>query len=277
MRNVLKYPGSKWNIASQIVDLIPKHHSYVEPFFGSGAVLFNKAPSPIETINDLDSDVVNLFKCIQQDSERLARLVMTTPFSREIYDKQFDGYNENKQYISNYQKAAEFLIKCWQGHGFRTNGYKVGWKNDVVGRERAYALWNWYRLPEWIIDIAERLRMVQIENRPALEVIKKFDYDNVFMYIDPPYLLGTRTGKQYAHEMTDAEHVELLEQIMQSKAKIMISGYESDMYNDYLKDWKKLNFSSCAEHGKPRTETIWMNYDAGQVSIFDFLEMAMET
>lgn len=277
MRNVLKYPGSKWNIASQIVDLIPKHHSYVEPFFGSGAVLFNKAPSPIETINDLDSDVVNLFKCIQQDSERLARLVMTTPFSREVYDNQFDSLNENKQYISNYQKAAEFLIKCWQGHGFRTNGPKVGWKNDVVGRERAYALWNWYRLPEWIIDIAERLRMVQIENRPALEVIKRFDYENVFMYIDPPYLLGTRTGKQYKHEMNDADHVELLEQIMQSKAKIMISGYQSEMYNDYLKDWKKISFSSCAEHGKPRTETVWMNYDAGQVSIFDFIEMAMET
>ena len=70
-----------------------------------------------------------------------------------------------------YHKALRFLIQCWQGHGFRTNGSKVGWKNDVQGRERAYALWNWYRLPEWIIDIAERLRMVQIENRPALEVI----------------------------------------------------------------------------------------------------------
>lgn len=266
----MKYPGSKWNIASQIVELIPKHHSYVEPFFGSGAVLFSKAPSDIETINDLDSDVTNLFRCIQKDSERLARLVITTPFSRKEYDIQYempDGAICN----DSFQRAAGFLIRCWQGHGFRTNGYKVGWKNDVVGRERAYALWNWYRLPGWIIDIAERLRMVQIENRPALEVIKRFNYENVFMYLDPPYLLETRRGKQYKHEMTDAEHEEMLKELLQSKAQIMISGYESDLYNDYLKGWNKYIFNSCAEHGKPRKEVIWMNYQKGQMNIQDYI------
>lgn len=273
MRQVLKYPGSKWNIARQLAELIPPHHSYVEPFFGSGALLFNKEPSTIETVNDLDSEVTNLFRCIQKDSERLARLVMTTPFSREKYDKQFE-IPEGAICVDAYERATGFLIRCWQGHGFRTNGYKVGWKNDVQGRESMYALWNWYRLPEWIIEIVERLRKVQIENRPALEVIKRFDYENVFMYIDPPYLLGTRTGKQYAHEMTDADHEELLKTLLQSKAKIMLSGYESDMYNEYLKGWSKVSFSSCAEHGKPRTEVVWMNYEHNlQMSIADFLEV----
>lgn len=262
MRQILKYPGSKWNIANKIVNLIPEHHSYVEPFFGSGAVLFSKPPSDIETINDLDSDVVNLFRCIQRNSEYLARLVMTTPFSREEYEKKFE-IPEGAVCLDSFQRAAGFLIKCWQGHGFRTNG-KVGWKNDVVGRERAYALWNWYRLPEWIIDIAERLRKVQIEHRPAMEVIKRFDYKNVFMYIDPPYLLGTRTRKQYKHEMLDAEHEEMLKTILQSKAKIMISGYESDMYNDYLKDWSKVYLKSWAEYGKPRTEVVWINFEVEQ-------------
>ena len=209
MRQVLKYPGSKWNIAGQLAGLIPTHHSYVEPFFGSGALLFNKAPSDIETVNDLDCEVTNLFRCIQKDSERLARLVMTIPFSREEYDKQFE-IPEGAICVDAFERAAGFLVRCWQGHGFRTNGYKVGWKNDVQGRESMYALWNWYRLPEWIVEITERLRKVQIENRPALEVIKRFNYENVFMYIDPPYLLGTRAGKQYAHEMTDADHEELL-------------------------------------------------------------------
>ena len=155
MRTVLKYPGSKWNIAPRLVELIPEHHSYVEPFFGSGAVLFNKPVSDIETINDLDHDVVNLFRCIQEDAERLSRMVMTTPFSREKYE---DTYKldvwELMMPDEPYHKALRFLIQCWQGHGFRTNGSKVGWKNDVQGRERAYALWNWYRLPEWIIDMA---------------------------------------------------------------------------------------------------------------------------
>ena len=273
MKSVIKYPGSKWNIAPQLVELIPEHHSYVEPFFGSGAVLFNKPVSDIETVNDMDSDVVNLFRCIQKDSERLARLVMTTPFSREEYERQFEGCTSTL-YASNFQRAAGFLIKCWQRHGFRSNGYKVGWKNDVVGREKAYALWNWYRLPDWIIDITERLRKVQIENRPALEVIERFNYSQVFMYLDPPYMLGTRSGKQYMHEMTDAEHEELLQMILQSRAKIMISGYETDMYNDYLSGWEKKQFSSCAEHGKPRVETVWMNYKADlQMNFGDFPEV----
>lgn len=268
MRAVLKYPRSKWNIAGQLAELIPPHHSYLEPYFGSGALLFNKAPSDIETVNDLDSDVTTLFRCIQKEPERLDRLVMTTPFSREEYDRQFTGQEEG---MSEYEKAAGFLIKCWQGHGFRTNGYKVGWKNDVAGRERAYALWSWYRLPEWIIEITERLRKVQIENRPAIEVMNRFNYPEVFMYLDPPYLFGVRSGKQYKYEMDDQDHYELLETVLKSKAKIMISGYESDMYNDCLKGWNKCTFRSCAEHHGTRQEAVWMNYEQPwqQLSMFD--------
>lgn len=267
--NVLKYPGSKWNIAGQLVGMIPPHHSYVEPYFGSGAMLFNKPISDIETVNDLDSNVTNLFRCIQQDSERLARLVMTTPYSREIYEKQFTS---GHSCASRYQRAAGFLVKCWQGYGYRTNGYRVGWKNDVQGRERAYALWNWYRLPDWIIEITERLRKVQIENRPALEVIRRFDYPNVFIYLDPPYVMGTRAGKrkQYLHEMTDEDHEELLAFISKSNAKIMISGYESEMYDTYLNDWNKVYLQSCAEGGSSRTEVVWMNYEYfSQISFAD--------
>lgn len=269
MRQVLKYPGSKWNIAGLLVELIPPHHSYVEAFAGSLALLFNKPPSNIETVNDLDSDVTNLFRCIQRDSDRLAKMIAATPFSREVYDKQFE-VPEGAVCIDSYERAACFLIKCWQGHGFRTNGYKVGWKNDVQGRESMYALWNWYRLPVWVMEIAERLRKVQIENRPAMEVIERFNYENVFMYLDPPYILGTRTGKQYKHEMTDQDHEDMLKLLRKSKAKIMLSGYESDLYNEYLSDWRKEYFQSCAEHNGTRQEVVWMNYEHNnQISFAD--------
>ena len=269
MRQVLKYPGSKWNLARELVKLIPEHHTYCEPYAGSMALLFTKEPSCIEVVNDLDSDVVNLFRCIQQDSERLARLVMTTPYSREVYDSQFSGSG----CASRYQQAAGFLVKCWQGHGFRTTGSKVGWKNDVQGRERAYALWNWYRLPDWIIEVAERLRMVQIEHRPALEVIQRFNFPSAFLYLDPPYLLRTRTARQYAHEMTDADHEELLRIITKSKSQIMISGYASELYEDYLQGWTRMEFRGTAEHAGVRREVIWMNYNPdGQMRIEDFIE-----
>lgn len=269
MNAVLKYPGSKWNIASRIVDLIPTHHSYVEPFFGSGAVFFSKPPSDIETVNDLDSDVVNLFRCIRQDAGRLAGIVAAVPYSREEYEYQFTQDGD----ADTFERAAGFLVRCWQSHGFRANRDKVGWKSDVVGRERAYALRNWYGLPGWIVGIAERLRMVQIEHRPALDVIKRFDYPKVFQYLDPPYLLGTRAGKQYQHEMTDEDHEELLRAAVASKAMIMISGYESEMYNDYLKTWHKVTLKNCAEQGRPRTEVLWMNFEPPEKQLeLDFAE-----
>lgn len=111
------------------------------------------------------------------------------------------------------------------------------------------------------------------ECRAAVEMIERFNYRNVFMYIDPPYVLSTRAGKQYKHEMTDADHEELLKALLQSKAKIMISGYESEMYNDYLNGWEKKQFSSCAEHGKPRMETVWMNYEPDQQMKLNFSEV----
>lgn len=270
MKRVLKYPGSKWNLAPKLLTLIPKHHTYLEPFFGSGALFFSKAPSSIETINDMDNNVVNLFSCIRNDPERLARMVMAVPYSRYQYEQSYKAECDDP-----YENALQFLIKCWQGYGFRTNGYMVGWKNDVQGRESMYALWNWYRLPEIVVDTAERLRKVQIENRPALEVMGRYDFENVFMYLDPPYVLDTRTGKQYLHEMTDRDHVDLLDFCIRSKAKIMISGYESDLYNNMLQGWHKRQFDSCAEMGLKRKETVWFNYDVGeeQISLYDFMEM----
>ena len=201
MKAVMKYPGSKWSIAKWIISLFPEHHSYLEPFFGSGAVLFNKPRSNIETVNDLDGNVVNLFEWIRKDPERLAHEIYYTPYARQVYEDAFTAVPEN-----SLEKAVNFYIRLNMGHGFRTNGEKVGWKNDVQGREKAYAAQDWLRLPEKILQAAERLRGVQIENRPAIELIRRFNYKNVLIYCDPPYMLETRHGKQYRHEMGDAGH-----------------------------------------------------------------------
>lgn len=262
---ILKYPGSKWRIADEIIGLIPEHHSYLEPFFGSGAIFFRKRPSDIETINNLDDNIPNLFRCIKEDSEKLARIVALTPYSRYEYERAFGKSEEDE-----YQRAVDFLITCWQGHGFRTNKYRVGWKNDVHGRERMYSVREWCKLPENILAMADRLKQVQIDNRPAVEIIKRFDFDDVFMYIDPPYVLSTRSGKQYKHEMTDDEHVELLNILKGTKAKVMISGYESALYDAILKGWNKQRFRSNAEHGAQCIETVWMNYELNhQINFFD--------
>lgn len=266
MQTVLKYPGSKWRIAKWIISHIPNHHSYLEPFFGSGAVLFNKEPSAIETVNDLDHDVVNLFRCIKEDPEKLACMVELTPYSRKEYDDSFKQVPEDK-----FEQAVRFLVQCWQGHGFRQNGRKVGWKNDVQGREEMYACKNWYRLSGWIIGVVDRLKQVQIECRPAIELINRFRYPNVLIYADPPYLLETRSGKQYKHEMTEQDHVELLETLLQHPGPVIISGYDNELYNSMLTGWHKDSNSGEAEYygRRKQQEIIWMNYQpvAEQISL----------
>ena len=254
MRSVLKYPGSKWRIAQQIVAQIPQHHSYVEPYFGSGAVFFHKKPSNIETINDLDDDVVNLFRIIRENPKPLIKAIELTPFSRTEYE---EAYSQEPD-TDSIERARKFLIRCWQGHGFRTTGEIVGWKNDVQGREAAYAVRHWYHLPQWISVVVERLREVQIEHRPALEVIKRFNNEKVFIYADPPYVLSTRCRKNYNHEMTDNDHIELLQALIQHKGTAIISGYECDMYNDLLRGWGKMHFQTLDQLSQKRIETIWI-------------------
>lgn len=264
-KRVLNYPGSKWNISEEIAFMIPKHKCYVEPFFGSGAVFFSKPYiSPVETINDLNSDVTNLFRCIQKDSDRLARMVAATPYSRDEYNAAFVGAPEDC-----FEQALRFLIKCWQGMGYRANGDVVGWKCDANGREKMYAVWNWFNLPNDIIEVCERLRAVQIENCNALDLIQRYDDPNTFMYLDPPYLFMSGMHKEYVHGMDEKDHAILLEKITKCKSKIMISGYETDLYNDYLTDWKKTTFSTNCNGGSTRKECVWMNFCDGQMSIFD--------
>ena len=95
----------------------------------------------------------------------------------------------------------------------------------------------------------------------ALKLIQQYDHQDVLMYLDPPYVLDTRRGKLYSHEMNDAEQQTLLQIITDSKAHIVISGYESDLYNTVLKGWNKDSTKSQTASGKMAIETIWMNYD----------------
>lgn len=177
MNAVMKYPGSKWGVSKWVISHFPEHHSYLEPFLGSGAILFNKPRSHIETVNDLDGNVINLFEWIKRDPEKLAYEIYCTPYARQIYEDTYSIVPGD-----SLGKAVNFYIRLNMGHGFRTNGEKVGWKNDVQGRERSYAAMDWVNFPNKILQAAERLRGVQIENKPAVELIKRFNFPNVLIY-----------------------------------------------------------------------------------------------
>lgn len=256
MKAIFKYPGSKWSLASWIISYFPKHHSYLEPFFGSGAILFNKPRSNIETVNDIDGSVVNLFECIREEPEKLASMIYMTPYARDVYERAYEEIPEGK-----FEAALNFYIRLNMGHGFRTTGEKVGWKNDIQGRERSYASQDWCNLPGKIMQAAERLRGVQIENRPAIELIKRFNFENVLIYCDPPYMLKTRHGKQYRCEMDDKEHEELLRALLEHKGKVLISGYNTELYQDMLGKWGRVETVSYSQVCTKKKEVLWMNFE----------------
>lgn len=254
MKQLINYPGGKWRLATWIISHFPPHHSYLEPFLGSGAVLFNKPRSHIETVNDLDDDIVNLFDWIRRDPEKLARALYYTPYSRTAYQ------NASSKDGNSLERAVRFCVRLNQSRGFRALE-ATGWCHDLQGRERGYAALNWQSLPELVIEAAERLRGVQIEHMDAIELIKKFNYPNVLIYCDPPYLLETRRGKQYDCEMTDEEHEKLLEELLRHQGPVLISGYESELYQDKLSRWHREEQRSYSRGGGKRKEILWMNFE----------------
>lgn len=221
-------------------------------------MLFNKPRSNIETVNDLDNNVVNLFEWIRKDPEKLAHAIYWTPYARQIYNQAFASVPED-----SLEKAVNFYIRLNMGHGYRTTGGRVGWKNDVQGRERAYAARDWGHCPENIMQAAERLRGVQIECMPAVELMKRYNYPNVLIYLDPPYMADTRCGrKQYECDMLDKEnHEELLTAALEHKGPLLISGYDSDLYNHMLKDWYREKIACQNMRNKKTKEVLWMNFE----------------
>lgn len=258
MKAVLKYPGAKNRLAKWICEYIPTHEVYLEPFFGSGAIFFNKTPARIETINDLDGEVVNYFKVIREQPDRLAAVLDMTPFARDEY---YSAYTTGPD-DTDLERARKFAVRCWQGFG-SGNLYRSGFRSSQR-RTSPHTTKNWYSLPERVMEATKRLKNAQIENLPALELLKRYDTADVFIYADPPYLQGTRKGYLYRYEMQNPEHEELLQALAAHPGKILLSGYDNDLYNHYLAGWQKAQKKTQAECGLARVETLWMNYEVGQ-------------
>lgn len=262
MRSIMRYPGSKWAIAQWIVSHFPEGYEkmvYLEPFAGSAAVFFTKNPGAVETINDLDGDIVNLFQVLREQPGALSRVIELTPFSREEYDRAFEPC------VEPLEKARRFMVKTNQAIGAKRDG-KCGWhdhKSEKVGGTACY----WHGIPGALGIAAERLRgsatnLVQIEHMDALRLMERYDKPEVLMYLDPPYVMGTRrSGRLYRHEMDDATHKRMLEIAVNSQAKIILSGYTCELYDNALKGWRKDSVRAAITSGEKAEECIWMNYE----------------
>lgn len=262
MRAVIRYPGSKWGTAGWIISHFPEGYErmvYLEPFAGSAAVFYNKAPSVSETINDLDGDIVNLFQVLRDRPEDLRRVLALTPYSREEYDKSFEPCEDP------VERARRYMVKTNQAIGAKMDG-KCGWRNHKQVNIGGTAC-KWAGITETIDQAAKRLRgsttnLVQIERMDALRLIERYDNPEVLMYLDPPYVRSSRkSGKLYRHEMDDDDQRRLLELVARSRAKIVLSGYGSALYDDALQGWNRYTTGSRTTSGEVAEEVIWINYE----------------
>lgn len=250
---VLKWPGAKWRIADRVISNFPAHGVYVEPFFGSGAIFFRKTPADVETINDIDGEVVNLFRVIRDAPQELCALLEMTPFSREEYEDAYD-YEDNP-----IARAGNFLVRTWQGYGGRTATHPP-WADDRTNK--VFRLRYWNMLPERIRYIVERLKMVQIEHMDARELIPRYNNSDTLLYVDPPYPKQARqSGRNfYAAEMNKRQdHLVLLELCLKHRGYCVISTYPNELYDEILDGWEKQCFQVATNNSGSATEVIYMN------------------
>ena len=259
MNALLKYAGSKWRIAPWIVSFFPPYKVYCEPYFGSGAVFFTKPPSGIETINDVNGDIVNLFRVCREAPKELARALEFTPWSRE----EFLSCMEKSE--DPVEQARRTVVRFHQSYA-TCNHSKKSWRNvQKHNGPRCADVWN--RLPEIVLNVCERLKQAQIENIDAIELIKRYNSTDTLLYLDPPYPLDLRDKNMYKHEMTDAQHEELLLAVLNSKSNVILSSYDNELYNDMLKGWYTSEKQTIAQAGARRTEKIYMNFQPPLLSI----------
>ncbi|TVX85567.1 DNA adenine methylase [Paenibacillus agilis] len=263
---ILHYPGAKWSMANWILGNMPEHTIYLEPYFGSGALLFSKRRSSIETVNDLDGDVTNLFEIVRTSPEQLAYAVYWTPYSREEYYKAYEPTDDR------FEKARRFLVRTWQAIGAKTSD-RTGWRSNIKTDKspNKMAAGQWRDLPEKLIKVADRLKGVQIENKPALALMERYNQKDCLIYCDPPYILSTRNKRIYKYEMTEEDHEELLEMLDAHLGPVLLSGYAHSLYDERLKHWKRETKRVKAEAGAFREEVLWINPLAaarvGQISM----------
>lgn len=258
---VLKYPGAKWTLAEWIVSHIPPHRVYLEPFFGSGAVFFSKTPSKFETINDLDENVVNFFKVLREIAAGLRQhtgIFFPRPGSEPDHLCQLMGPGTFVRTGDELKDARRFLVWMFMEYGSKTSD-RTGWRNEPRGKGRNSSLPRlWKNLPARILAAAERLLDAQIECMPAVQLIERYNYPEVCIYADPPYPKKTKSQRLYAHEMTDDDHLELLDVLDRHKGPVLLSGYSCQLYDERLKHWERKTKKVLAESGRVREEVLWL-------------------
>ena len=265
-RPILRYHGGKFKLASWVISHFPPHKLYTEAFGGAASVLLRKSRVSTEVYNDLDGQVVNVFRQAREAGPQLKAMLQLTPYAREEYDLSWEP-TEDK-----LEQARRTILRSFAG--FSSASATLQAENKGKTGFRAYRAGNASVSQDWgnyinqFEAFTKRLQGVVIENCDAFDILSRYDAPEALHYIDPPYLPETRdAGLDYAHEMTESCHKKLLEFVSNLKGKVIVSGYPSQSYDDALKGWVRIEMPTKNQSKRDRTEVLWMNYKLPQENL----------
>lgn len=256
--------GGKFSHLAWLLPLLPHAHHYCEPFGGSAAVLLNREPSPVETYNDVDGEIVNFFRVLREQKERLLEAIGLTPFSREELTIAVSGSTTG---LTDLERARRFFVRARQartGLAQTASGGRWATCRDTSRAGMGGAVSRWLGSIQSLPEIAQRFLRVQIENRPAIDVIRQYDSENTLFYCDPPYPHESRGDKNaYGFEMSEEDHQELSGVLRGVKGLVAISGYHCALMDEMYGGWRCAEgpIKICHSVKEARQEILWMNYD----------------
>lgn len=259
-RPVLRWHGGKWILAQWITDHFPPHRIYTEAYGGAASVLMRKPRATAEVYNDLDQEVVNLFRVLQRPRQaaRLVELLRLTPFARIEFDLSYTPTSDP------VERARRLVIVSFMGFGSNAHmtASRTGFRS-ASNRSGTTPAHDWANYPDSLMCVIERLRGVVIESRPALRVLADHDTPDTLHFVDPPYLHSTRdaggTQRDYRHEMTDEDHRELSGVLKTLRGGVVLSGYPSPLYDELYGGWHRVQRSALADGARKRIEVLWIN------------------
>jgi DNA adenine methylase len=263
---LVRYHGGKWKLAPWILEHLPPHRVYVEPFGGGGSVLLRKPRSYAEVYNDLDGEIVNLFRVAREDGSRLVEVLRLTPFSREEFLAAWYPSNDP------LEQARRTIVRAFMGFGSAAvtlmRAPKAGARGGIArtgfransNRSGSTPAHDWANYPDALARTVARLQGVVIENRDALALIPRHDGAETLFYVDPPYVAATRDkGGDYRHEMDDADHERLAEMLRGVAGMVVLSGYPSPLYDRLYSGWVRIDRHAHADGARDRIECLWLN------------------
>ena len=267
-RPIMRWHGGKWRLAPWIISHFPAHRVYVEPFGGAGSVLLRKPRSYAEVYNDLDGEAVNLFRVVRDRGDELRALLELTPFARSEF---MDSYEPSEDSL---EQARRTCARSFMGFGSNAHNRKTGFRSNS-NRSGTTPAHDWANYPAALEATIERLRGVVIECRDAKEVIATYDSPETLIYVDPPYVAGTRDkGSDYKFEMDDSDHMDLANLLSNAKGMVIVSGYESEIYEEAYQGWQKVTRAALADGARRRVEALWINEAA--FTRLDSKQLALE-